>query len=186
MDNSELLNDNVDINMAFGYPGSEPINKDKIAEILHRSIKESGESSLQYTPASGLSFVKDTVKKFLSEKGVKINSDDELILPPGGTSALFYTFFATLNHKEYVIVESPTFIGTLNTLRFLKSNIDQVKLDEDGLNIDLLEAKIKEINKNGGKVKLIYTIPTAHNPTGVIMNDDRRKELIEVANKYDL
>jgi len=51
---------------------------------------------------------------------------------------------------------------------------------------ELLEDKIKEAKSKGLNVKLVYTVATCHNPTGVIMPDDRRKELLEVASKYDL
>jgi len=186
LDIYEMLNADIKINMAFGYPGSEPIQHKKIARILHESIINEGEAALQYTPATGLSYVKKTIGEYLANKGISKNEDDELILTPGGMSSIYYTFFSILNPKDYIVVESPTFAGALDAIKFVNAKAIPTNIDEDGLIIDNLEFNIKKTINNGGKIKAIYTNPTSHNPTGVIMSDDRRKQLIEIANKYDI
>ncbi|AFZ70453.1 transcriptional regulator with HTH domain and aminotransferase domain [Caldisphaera lagunensis DSM 15908] len=186
MDIYETLTSDIKINMAFGYPGPEPFQHKKISELSHKFINQEGEAVLQYSPATGLSYVKETVKNFLINKGIKINDEEELILTPGGTSSIYYTFFSLLNNKDFIITESPTFVGALNTIRFIKANILPIDIDIDGINVYALEEKLKQAIENRKKVKAIYLNPTAHNPTGVIMSDERRKHLIEIANKYDL
>ncbi|PMP59555.1 MAG: aminotransferase [Caldisphaera sp.] len=186
MDIYEMLNTDIKINMAFGYPGSEPLQHKKISKILHESIINEGEAALQYTPATGLSYVRKTIKDYLINKGIVMNEYDELILTPGGMSSIYYTFFSILNPKDYIVVESPTFAGALDAIKFVKAKPLPINIDEDGLKVDNLEYNIKKAINDGNKVKAIYTNPTAHNPTGVIMSDDRRKQLIEIANKYDI
>ena len=52
--------------------------------------------------------------------------------------------------------------------------------------VELLEDKVRELLARGERIKFIYTIPTAQNPTGITMTQDRRKYLLEVAERYDL
>ncbi|HDN95474.1 MAG TPA: PLP-dependent aminotransferase family protein, partial [Thermoplasmatales archaeon] len=56
----------------------------------------------------------------------------------------------------------------------------------NGLRVDLLEEKIKELKRKGEKVKMIYTVPTFQNPAGVELSEDRRKRLAEIAIEHDL
>ena len=65
----------------------------------------------------------------------------------------------------------------------------------DGVDVDILESSVQnELNKFSSKSKLnegrfwamFYTIPTFHNPTGILMSSEKRKKVIEIARKYDL
>jgi 2-aminoadipate transaminase len=63
-----------------------------------------------------------------------------------------------------------------------------IPLESDGINIDMLEKTLKEIDRKGEirKVKFIYVVPNFHNPAGVTMSLEKRKALIDLAEKYDL
>ena len=54
-------------------------------------------------------------------------------------------------------------------------------MDDEGLKLDELEATIDRLESEGRTVKLIYTQPTFHNPTGLTMSLQRRLDLIELA-----
>ncbi|MEM4785013.1 MAG: PLP-dependent aminotransferase family protein, partial [Sulfolobales archaeon] len=69
--------------------------------------------------------------------------------------------------------------------RLSEPNFIGIPLDDDGMNVDILEARLRRLYSEGKNVKLVYTIPIAHNPAGVTMSLERRKHLIELAEKYD-
>merc|ERR550525_747102 len=43
----------------------------------------------------------------------------------------------------------------------------------------------KLLVEKGGKIKLVYTVPVHHNPTGITMSNPKRKQLVALAHKYD-
>jgi 2-aminoadipate transaminase len=57
-------------------------------------------------------------------------------------------------------------------------------VDDEGMRIDILEEKLKELGPNGAK--FIYTIPNFQNPAGVTMSLERRKRLIELSHEYNI
>ena len=76
--------------------------------------------------------------------------------------------------------ESPSFIGSLNAFRSFRSQLVGVEMDDDGINIEKLEAALKA-NPN---TKFIYTIPNFQNPTGITMSLEKRKEVYRLALQY--
>lgn len=89
---------------------------------------------------------------------------------------------ALINKGDKIIVESPSFVGSLNAFRSYEAELVGVKIEDDGMSMEELE---KALKCNSG-VKMIYTIPTFQNPTGTTMSLAKRKRLIELANEYDV
>ena len=85
---------------------------------------------------------------------------------------------------DTVLVEQETYGGALTKLTKLGINTIGIPLDEEGLRLDALKEKLEELKKKGIKPKYIYTIPTVQNPTGAIMGEARRAELLKIAAEY--
>ena len=83
-----------------------------------------------------------------------------------------------------MLIEKETYGGALTRLAKLGVNIIGIPLDEDGMRMDALKAKLEELKAKGVKPKYIYTIPTVQNPTGSIMPEARRDEMIAIAREY--
>ena len=174
------------LSLAGGLPGPEVFPKEDLARIASRVIEELGDSALQYSPTLGVMPFREAVADFARSKGVKVLSDDRVAVTTGSQEAIYLLAMTLINPKDAIIVESPTYLAALNVFRYYGAEFVSVPLDENGMKTELLEDKIKEAKSKGLNVKLVYTVATCHNPTGVIMPDDRRKELLEVASKYDL
>ncbi len=174
------------LSLAGGLPGPEVFPKEDLARIASRVIEELGDSALQYSPTLGVMPFREAVADFVRSKGVKVLSDDRVAVTTGSQEAIYLLAMTLINPKDAIIVESPTYLAALNVFRYYGAEFVSVPLDENGMKTELLEDKIKEAKSKGLNVKLVYTVATCHNPTGVIMHDDRRKELLEVASKYDL
>ncbi|ESQ23562.1 MAG: Transcriptional regulator [uncultured Acidilobus sp. MG] len=174
------------LSLAGGLPGPEVFPKEDLARIASRVIEELGDSALQYSPTLGVMPFREAVADFVRSKGVKVLSDDRVTVTTGSQEAIYLLAMTLINPKDAIIVESPTYLAALNVFRYHGAEFVPVPMDENGMRTELLEDKIKEAKSKGLNVKLVYTVATCHNPTGVIMPDDRRKELLEVASKYDL
>jgi len=174
------------LSLAGGLPGPEVFPKEDLARIASRVIEELGDSALQYSPTLGVMSFREAVADFVRSKGVKVLSDDRVAVTTGSQEAIYLLAMTLINPKDAIIVESPTYLAALNVFRYYGAEFVSVPIDENGMKTELLEDKIKEAKSKGLNVKLVYTVATCHNPTGVIMPDDRRKELLEVASKYDL
>ena len=174
------------LSLAGGLPGPEVFPKEELAAIASRVIEELGDSALQYSPTLGVMPFREAVVDFVKGRGVKVNDNDRVAVTTGSQEAIYLLAMTLVNPGDGIVVESPTYLAALNVFRYHGAEFIPVPIDENGMRTDLLEDSIKKAKQRGINVKMIYTVATCHNPTGVIMSDYRRKELLEVASKYDL
>jgi DNA-binding transcriptional MocR family regulator len=85
-----------------------------------------------------------------------------------------------LQPGDWAIVETPTYHGTLAILANLGVKVIGIPMTAEGMNLELLEQYL-----NSHRPKLIYTISTLHNPTGITTSQIHRQKLIELAQKYE-
>jgi 2-aminoadipate transaminase len=84
------------------------------------------------------------------------------------------------------MVEQVTYFGSLNRLNRLGVKSVGIPLDEEGLRMDALAAALEDHKRRGIQPKYIYTIPTVQNPTGTIMGEARRLELLKLSEHYNV
>ncbi len=87
---------------------------------------------------------------------------------------------------DVVLVERPTYSLALGILRDHPVVVEALPFDEEGLDVDALERRLVEARATGAAARLLYTIPTFHNPTGVSLSAERRRRLVSVAAAYEL
>jgi len=110
----------------------------------------------------------------------------ELLLTYGITEAITLAARALVQQDDVVIVEAPTYLWALPEFRAQGAEIVQIPIDEHGLCVDLLESELERVKRSGRRVKLIYCMPTFHNPSGATLSLSRRKRLLELAAKFDV
>ena len=130
------------------------------------------------------------LRQFLSAKlkrdgGISCTADDILIVS-GSLQALDLVNATLLARGDTVIVERDTYQGTLNRLTRLGVNTIGIPLDQDGMRMDVLADTLADLKRRGVTPKYIYTIPTVQNPTGTIMPESRRLELLGLAEQYGI
>ncbi len=109
---------------------------------------------------------------------------DEILITSGSMQGLDLVNSLLLAKGDTVLIEQETYGGALSKLTKLGINTIGIPLDAEGLRVDLLKQKLEELKQKGIKPKYIYTIPTVQNPTGAVMGEKRRAELIKVAADY--
>jgi len=173
------------ISLSAGDPDPNLIPRKVLGELA-KEILENIPASVMYTPANGIPELREELSKFIEKyEGYKVSLDD-IIVTVGGTGALDLLGRVLLDPGDVIITENPSYINTLLAFEQLGAKIHGVPVDGEGMRVDLLEEKLRELKAKGVKVKFIYTIPTGQNPMGVTMSPERRKRLLELASEYDL
>lgn len=167
------------ISFAGGIPSPELFPTEEWGYLLNKMMLENGKQALVYGVTEGYAPLIEIINNRL--KNDSIGKDfDGTIVTTGAQQAIDLTVKALVNEGEGIIVEDPSFIGSLNSFRSYNAKLYGVEMDEDGINIE----KTEEILKTQS-IKLIYTIPTFQNPMGTTMSLEKRKQLLQLAEKYD-
>lgn len=169
------------ISLAGGNPASELFPGEELSKIAGKILMTSPTLALQYGTTDGYPKMKDCARK-RAEKVNSVKDGDEIIIMTGANQGIDLTAKALLNKGDKVIVESPSFIGSLNAFRTYECDLVGVTVEDDGMSMEGLEKALK----NNDGVKFIYTIPTFQNPTGTTMPLEKRKKMLELASKYDV
>ena len=167
------------ISFAGGIPSPELFPTEEWGDLLKEIMEEEGSKALVYGVTEGYAPLAEIVKG-INDKN-KVGMDfDRTIITTGAQQGIDLLIKSLVNEGDGVICENPSFIGTLNSIRSYNARLFEVDMDADGINTDKVEEVLKK-----EKIKLIYTIPTFQNPTGITQTLERRKRLLELAEEYD-
>ena len=111
---------------------------------------------------------------------------DDILIVSGSLQALDLVNGALLAKGDTVIIEEETYQGALTRLARLGVNAVGIPLNRDGMRMDVLAAQLANLKRRDIRPKYLYTIPTVQNPTGAIMPEERRKELLKLSEEYDV
>lgn len=177
------------IAFAAGNPAAESFPVKEMAEISAQIYADSPVTALQYSQTEGYPPLRQAVSARLLEKfGIGKSTErgdaytDTTIIVSGGNQGLELACKAFCNEGDAVICEDPSFIGALNAFRSNGARTLGVPLCEDGIDTDALE----ELLKTEKRAKLLYLIPTFHNPMGITTSLEKRKKIYELAKKYEI
>src|SRR6202142_1007272 len=156
---------------------------DAVKAVLRREGRTLATYGLASGPQGYLPLRQFLTAKLKRDAGIACSADDILIVS-GSLQALDLVNATLLARGDTVIVERDTYQGTLNRLTRLGVNTVGIPLDQDGMRMDVLADTLADLKRRGITPKYIYTIPTVQNPTGTIMPEARRAELLELAEQY--
>ncbi len=169
------------ISFAGGSPDSSLFPNEELSEIADRILKEQGALALQYGVTEGYTPLREWVIDRLTNQGIIKESDDTIIVT-GGQQGIDLAAKSLLNAGDGIICEEPSFIGGLNCYRSYNAELYGVEVESDGINIE----KLEETLKAHPNVKILYTIATFQNPSGITMSLQKRKKVLELAEKYNI
>lgn len=175
----KLMADPEIISLAGGSPDPSLFPSKELAEIAQEILLNNPVAALQYGTTDGYKPFKEAALKRAQKVGC-VAEGDKIIITTGEQQAIDLALKTFINDGECVAVEEPSFVGTLNSIRANGGVLVPVPMDGDGMNMEKFEEALK-VNK----VKVLYTIPTFQNPSGITMSLDKRKRLLELASKYD-
>ncbi|MEA4811251.1 MAG: PLP-dependent aminotransferase family protein [Anaerolineaceae bacterium] len=164
------------ISFGGGFPAGELFPIERTQAACEKVLKENGRKALQYSTTEGYNPLRDWVIEFAAKQGIKI-SRENVLLTSGSQQALDLIGRIFLNRGDRVLTENPTYLGALQAWNSYGAEYETIETDDDGLMIDQLESAI------GRNIKFQYVLPNFQNPMGVSLSLERRKKLVEIANK---
>ena len=170
------------VSLAGGMPYVSALPLDEMANTVADLIRDRGASALQYGSAQGDPTLREQILEVMSGVGISGHPDD-VVVTAGSQMALDMMVRIFCNPGDVVLVESPSYVGALGVFRAYECNVVHVAMDGEGLQPVALQEAIDAANRAGQSVKLIYTIPSFHNPAGVTQGPARRAEVLEVAKR---
>lgn len=150
-------------------------------------IEREAEALNDYPGKLGFLPLREAMAKRESDReGVPVDPD-HLMLTNGSMQAVTLVAEALQEQPgDSCIVEEFSYPGTLAAYRSLKLDLHGIPLSEEGMQLDVLEDRLKQLDAENRRPKFIYTITTYQNPTGFTMPADRRRELIDLARRFDI
>jgi len=188
-----ILNPNA-ISFGSGRPDKAFFDVKEIIANFHSyaHLHVSGEEELeefyndlgQYNKTNGI--INDAIAKLLSnDENIEADPGDIIITVGGqeGMAIVINGIFESDN--DVLMISDPSYIGFVGYAKIYGTPIVPIDRDESSVCLDHLETTIKELKKQGKNPKVFYEVPDFHNPTGTYMPLEKRKGLIELAEKYN-
>ena len=174
-------------NFIGGNNDGDQVPVDGLIAAATASLAREGRNLATYGLASGPQGYRP-LREFLTGKlkrdaGIACTADD-ILMVSGSLQALDLANGALLARGDTVICEQDTYQGTLQRFTRLGVKAIGVPLDRDGMRMDALAATLEDLKARGVRPKMIYTIPTIQNPTGTILSEARRSEMLRLADEY--
>jgi 2-aminoadipate transaminase len=171
------------ISFAGGMPARDCLPVKEIAQCCAEIFADPAEAirCLQYGATEGVPELREEIIKLAGDVGITGLGHENVQILSGGSQGLDLLLKAFVNPGDIVLVEDPTFLGFLSTVRSYSARALGVRTGDGGFDLEDLEAKIKKY-----RPKLIYAITTFSNPTGRTHSAANRKAQAELASKYKL
>ncbi|MGM0900288.1 MAG: PLP-dependent aminotransferase family protein [Bacillota bacterium] len=166
------------IRLGTGELSPDLLPNKKMGQILHIDHEQS--LSLGYMEPKGSLSLRKTVSEYLMCKGIEA-SPESILIVSGGLQALQLISIGLLNRGSTILHETPSYLNSVHVFQSVGMNLLGIPTDKEGIKCDSI-ARMKRQHY----AALLYTIPTFHNPTGTLMSERRRMELMEVCQKASM
>jgi 2-aminoadipate transaminase len=174
-------------NFTGGHNDADIVPVDRLVAAATAVLAREGRTLATYGLNSGPLGYRP-LREFLAAKlkrhaGISCTAD-EILLTSGSLQALDLVNGLLLARGDTVLIEQDSYQGSLNRLIRLGINMVGIPLDKEGMRIDAVAAALDDLKRRGIQAKYIYTIPTVQNPTGTIMGEQRRLELLRLSQQH--
>ena len=168
------------ISFAGGLPAPELFPVEDMKTALDAVMTEQGRVAMQYGPTDGNLRLREQICERVAAKNNIHTDPGHVFITAGSQQGLDFLGKLFLNPGDYVVLESPSYLGAINAFKQYQPNFVSVPTDENGMIMEELD-KVLATTPN---VKLIYIIPDFQNPSGRTWPLERRKQFMEIINKY--
>lgn len=183
VDKKEIYNkkSNKIINFSSGSPDESILPYEEFQHCLNQAIEIYKSSLFSYSPPKGLTGLVNSLKGYFEEFQIFCSLDDIYITSGSQQAINILCSMPFPNGKNNVLVEQPTYNGTLKALETTKTPVIGIERNFNGIDLNELEKKFALSN-----IKCFYTMPRFSNPFGVSYSNDEKIQIIKLAEKYDV
>lgn len=180
------------ISLGGGYPNPSTFVFGRVEVAFKqgaRIVLEGAElvAASQYGPTDGQPELKQSLLDWHRRKDGVSLEENQLVVLNGSQEGLFIVPYLFLDPEDSVVVSEPDYPGALGAFASFCKNTVSIPLDAQGLDTRALGARLGELRAAGARMpKLVYCVPNGHNPGGVALSLERRRELVHLAEEFDL
>jgi 2-aminoadipate transaminase len=164
------------ISLARGIPSPDMFPAHLLADCARRAVERHGRVALNYGPPLGF----EPLREWIAERHG--TTADRVALTPGSLIALNFIVRERFAGGGRAIVEAPTYDRMLHALAEAGAGVATIDRTDAGLDLDRLQALMRE----GERPRLLYVLPTFHNPTGRTLTRAQRDALVDFAIEHEL
>jgi 2-aminoadipate transaminase len=165
------------ISFGGGFPAPDVFPIEEFHAACDRVLRDMGPQSLQYSTTEGYVPLREMIARHSLRYGIEITPEN-ILITSGSQQALDLLGKILINPGDRILVESPTYLGALQAWNAYGAEYVPVPIDENGMIIEHLEEALRS------GPKFIYVLPNFQNPTGVTLSLERRRILIDLADRY--
>jgi 2-aminoadipate transaminase len=174
------------ISLAGGLPETGSFPPQSFAAAAQRmAIQSTLSRALQYGPTEGLDEVKGCIVQAMAAEDMRVDPA-EVIVTTGGQQVIDLVTKTLIDPGDVIVAEGPTYPGAVPTFSSYQADVVHIDVDSDGMQVDLLEDVLDRLDRDGRTPKFVYTVPSFQNPAGVTMSLERRRKLVDIANRREL
>ncbi|WP_425450916.1 PLP-dependent aminotransferase family protein [Deinococcus irradiatisoli] len=161
------------ISFAGGLPAPELFPMDAVKAAFDSVMTHYGPAALQYSTTEGHPPLREWIAR---QSGIPARN---VQIMTGSQQGLDLLGKVLISEGDVVLVESPTYLGALQSFQPYLPRYVQVPTDNEGIDVDALEAVLKAT-----PAKLLYAVPNFQNPTGRTLSLERRQRLVELTRRH--
>jgi GntR family transcriptional regulator/MocR family aminotransferase len=163
------------LSLATGWPSPRLYPTEDLARIAAEVFETEGGEAISYLTAEGLFDLRRQIAAYGADRGFATDAE-EIIVTSGARQAIDLAARTLVEPGDVAVVESPTFVGILSSLRAAGARVIGVPVDEQGFDVDALERVLAR-----HEVKLCALQTSCQNPTGRDLEPRRVERLARLA-----
>jgi 2-aminoadipate transaminase len=169
------------LSLAGGLPTPESFPMAELRREADRLLGEFGPSAVQYSATDGVIELRRWIAEWATESfGRPIPVEGEILVTHGSQQALDLLAKVLLNPGDTVVMQTPAYLGAIQSMELFEPKFEAVPGDADGLDTEIFEARLVA----GLRPKLVYVVANFHNPSGATLSLARRQHLVRLADQY--
>jgi 2-aminoadipate transaminase len=162
------------IELLGGIPDPSVLPTAELTEATVRVLAAPGAPALQYSRTEGI----PALRQWIAEReGVPV---ERVLITNGGFHGLAIAVQTVLERGDLVAVDNPVFPLFLRGLELADARVLPIRVGAEGLDVDALAAELRA----GARPAAVYTVPEFHNPSQSSLPTARRRELVDLAERY--
>jgi 2-aminoadipate transaminase len=166
------------ISFAGGLPAPELFPIREFEEASRHVLTTDGERALQYSLTEGLLSLREGLAEKMQKYGVDAKPHN-ILLTNGSQQALDLIGRIFIDEGDVIVTGKPTYLGALQAFKVYSPEVVGITVDDQGMRVDELEKALAAT-----RPKFIYVLPNFHNPMGVTLTLERRREIVKLAAKH--
>jgi len=173
------------VSFAAGYPDSRLFPWNDFREIANELLTGTDGTVLQYGPTRGFKPLLEATLEVLARRGITADLS-ELMITSGSQQGIDLVARVLISPGDVVLVELPAYTGGISAFKNAQAELVGVRQNSDGIDLEDLDAVLLRERAAGRRVHLLYLVPNFQNPTGLLLSLEKRRRLVEWAERRDV